>query len=106
MKKIYLLIAFINLAIGSFSQVKPANIFGDHMVLQRNKPIRIWGEASAGENITVSLAGQSAKIKAGKTGTWQVALPPMTHGGPYTLTIKGKNEIAFTDVLIILIIRP
>ncbi len=100
MKKIYLLITFISLTIVGFSQVKPATIFGDHMVLQRNKPIRIWGDASAGENITVSLAGQSAKVKAGKAGTWQLALPPMTHGGPYTLTIKGKNEIVFTDVLI------
>jgi sialate O-acetylesterase len=100
MRKIYLLIAVLYLAIGSFSQVKPAAIFGDHMVLQRNKPIRIWGEASAGENITVSLSTQTVKAKAGKDGNWQVSLPAMTHGGPYTLSVKGKNEVVFSDVLI------
>ena len=100
MKKTFFIIAAWHYSLISFSQVKPATIFGDHMVLQRNKPIRIWGEASAGENITVSLSGQSAKVKAGKDGTWQVTLPPMTHGGPYTLSIKGKNEIIFNDVLI------
>ena len=100
MKKTFFIITGLALCLFSFSQVQPATIFGDHMVLQRNKPIRIWGSASKGENITVSLHGQSVKIKAGKDGNWQAILPAMTHGGPYTLFIKGKNEISFNDVLI------
>ena len=100
MKKINVLIACLSFIQFSFSQVKPAAIFGDHMVLQRNKPIRIWGDAAAGEKITVSLNGKIAKAKAGKDGSWQVNLPAMTHGGPYTLSVKGKNEVTFNDVLI------
>ena len=100
MKKIHVLIACLSFIQFSFAQVKPAAIFSDHMVLQRNKPIRIWGDAAAGEKITVSLNGKIAKAKAGKDGSWQVNLPAMTHGGPYTLSVKGKNEVTFNDVLI------
>ncbi len=100
MKKAFCIITSLAFCLISFSQVQPAVIFGDHMVLQRNKPIRIWGWASKGENITVTLHGQSVKIKAGKDGNWQAVLPAMTHGGPYTLSIKGKNEVSFNDVLI------
>jgi sialate O-acetylesterase len=100
MKKTFFIITGLAICLFSFSQVEPAAIFGDHMVLQRNKPIRIWGSASKGENINISLNGQSTRIKAGKDGNWQATLPAMTHGGPYTLSIKGKNEVSFTDVLI------
>jgi sialate O-acetylesterase len=84
----------------TWAQPKPANIFGSHMVFQRNKPIRIWGKASPGENITVTMAGKSGKAKAGQDGRWEAVLPPMTHGGPYTMSIKGNREIKLDDILV------
>ncbi|WP_461076554.1 sialate O-acetylesterase [Spirosoma flavus] len=84
-----------------FAEVRLPNVFGSHMVLQRRKPVPIWGWADAGENVTVLLNNQSKKIKAGKDGKWQVLLDAMEAGGPYQLVVKGKtNAVTFDDVLL------
>ena len=76
-------------------------MFGDHMVLQQGVANRVWGKADPGEQVTVSFAGQTKAAKAGPDGAWQVLLDPVKeYGGPHTLTVKGRNEIAFTDVLV------
>ncbi|GAB3043498.1 sialate O-acetylesterase [Spirosoma pulveris] len=70
------------------------------MVLQRRKPVPVWGWADAGEKVTVTLANQTRATKAGKDGKWRVALDPMEAGGPYQLLVKGKkNIVTFDDVL-------
>jgi sialate O-acetylesterase len=77
------------------------NMFGDHMVLQQGLKNRVWGKADPGEDVTVILAGQEKQATAGADGTWAVFLDPITeYGGPHALTVKGKNEITFNDVLI------
>jgi len=77
------------------------NMFGDHMVLQQGIKNRVWGKADAGEAVTVTFTGQSHAATAGADGSWQVFLDPVAeYGGPHVLTIKGKNEVAFKDVLI------
>jgi sialate O-acetylesterase len=70
------------------------------MVLQRNKPINIWGWADAGEKVTVQFNKQSASAKADKNGKWFIALKPEAAGGPYQLTIKGRNTITLTNILV------
>ncbi len=76
-------------------------MFGDHMVLQQGIRNRIWGRADAGEQVTVTLGGQSHTATAGPDGAWHVMLDPVTaYGGPHTLTVKGKNTLTFNDVLI------
>ena len=100
MKQTFQLLAFLLLMLSARTQIKPAGIFGDHMVLQRNKPIRVWGTASPGEKVTVSLAGKSMSAKASATGDWQVTLPAMPHGGPYTMEFAGKQKTSLTDVMI------
>lgn len=76
-------------------------LFGDSMVLQRGKPIPVWGEAAPGEAVSVSLNGASAEATADEQGTWSTALPAMDAGGPYELTVAGADaHITITDVLI------
>src|SRR5436190_16184751 len=76
-------------------------IFTSNMVLQRDKTLKIWGWADAGEKVTVNFNGQSAKSKADKTGSWIITLKPMASGGPYQMKISGKkNVIGFDNVLI------
>ncbi|MBN8858513.1 MAG: beta galactosidase jelly roll domain-containing protein [Sphingobacteriales bacterium] len=81
-------------------------IFNDHMVLQRHKPIPVWGWADAGEKVTVELsgsgiAGKIKTVKAGKDGKWMLRLDAENEGGPYSLIVKGKkNTITLDDVLI------
>jgi sialate O-acetylesterase len=82
------------------AEVKVPNIFTDHMVLQQGQKNRIWGIASPGEAVVVSIDKQSHKGTAGADGNWQVALDPLPVGGPYVLTIKGSNEIKIDDVLV------
>ena len=80
-----------------YAEVKPASIFASHMVLQRGKPVPVWGTASGGEQVVVSFNGQEKMTKAEPSGAWMVKLDPMKEGGPFTLKIGG---LAFEDVLI------
>lgn len=75
-------------------------IFGDNMVLQRNKPIPVWGWAAANEKITVQFNKQVKTVKADKTGQWKITLDPEQAGGPWQLTVKGKNNITISNVLV------
>lgn len=99
MKKISITLALIALALTTIAQVKLPNIFTDHMVLQRNMPINIWGWANAGEKVIVSFAGQTKQAIADKAGNWKVVLSPRKEGGPYEMKIKGSNEIVLKDIL-------
>lgn len=82
------------------ANVKLPNIFTDHMVLQQAQKNKVWGLADAGEEVTVSIDKQTQKTTAGSDGKWSVMLDQLGVGGPYDLTIKGKNEIKITDVLV------
>ncbi len=82
------------------ADVKLPNVFGDHMVLQQGQKNKVWGVAEAGEAITVSINGQNQKATAAADGNWSVMLDPLAVGGPFELSVKGKNEIKFTDVLV------
>ncbi len=77
-------------------------VFGDHMVLQRNRKIRISGTCAEKQEIQVSLAGNTAKAIGDNSGEWLATLPPMPAGGPYELTISGAGERILTirDILI------
>jgi sialate O-acetylesterase len=101
------MIALIGLACASVAapsvraDVALNNMFGDHMVLQQGIKNKVWGKADPGEAVTVSLGGQNHSTTAAADGTWHVVLDPVQdYGGPHTLTVKGKNTITFTDVLI------
>jgi sialate O-acetylesterase len=67
-------------------------IFGDNMVLQRNKINTIWGWSDPGDSIRVQLADQSASATAGPDRRWQVKIQPPPAGGPYTLKIIGAHQ--------------
>ncbi len=84
----------------SFANITMPKIFSDNMVLQRNKPISIWGFAAAGEKVTVQFNGQTKTTKADKTGKWQVILAPENAGGPFQLLVKGKNQVAIENILV------
>lgn len=76
-------------------------LFGEHMVLQRNRPNPLWGWATPGTEITLTLAGHTARAVAGGDGRWQADLPSPAAGGPYTLTVSGgREQLEFKDVLV------
>jgi sialate O-acetylesterase len=75
-------------------------LFTDHMVLQRDAEIRVWGWAEPGEQVTVTLRGRTASAKAADDRTWSVTLPSMLAGGPYTLVVVGANTVEIDDVMV------
>ena len=69
------------------------NLFQSNMVLQRNKPITIWGWANPGEKVIISFIGNMKETNAGKDRAWKVTLPAMeANSEPQTLTVKGKDQ--------------
>ncbi|HEY8935328.1 MAG TPA: sialate O-acetylesterase [Cyclobacteriaceae bacterium] len=95
-----LIIAFTFIASFATAQVRVPRLISDGMVLQRDKPIQIWGWASANENVTISLNNKSYKTTADAKGDWSVNLPSFKAGGPYTMTITASNTITINDILI------
>lgn len=82
------------------ADVKLPNIISDHMVLQREMPVPIWGTAEAGEAVAVAIAGQEVKTTAGADGRWLVRLAPLQVGGPLEMTVTGKNTVKVSDILV------
>lgn len=82
------------------AEVRLATVFGDHMVLQREQPIRIWGRATPGQTLAVELAGNKASAAVGADGRWSATLPALKAGGPHALRVQGDQRVELKDVLI------
>lgn len=85
------------MAVAGYCEVKLPSVLSDGVVLQRQQPITIWGTAEPGESVNVTLAGKKGNAVAGADGKWEVSLPAIKAGGPYTLTANDKKV---DDVLI------
>jgi sialate O-acetylesterase len=96
-----LVASLVALAQPARADVKLPSVLGSHMVLQRDKPLPVWGWADPGEAVTVRLGANSVNTKADDKGGWKVTLPAMkADGKAHTLTVQGKNKVELTDVLI------
>jgi len=92
--------AFLTLAaLCAQADVKLHNLFTDHMVLQRDLAVPVWGWADEGEKITVEFRGKKVSTTA-KGGKWMVKLGKLKAGGPDELKVSGKNSITLADVLV------
>jgi len=100
MKQYFFIALFFSMTVPVHANIKLPSVFTANMVLQRQKPVKIWGWADKGEKITVTINAQQVVVKADKTGAWLVTLQPMQAGGPYEMTISGKNKIVLPDILI------
>lgn len=100
--KFYLKIfVLLSVSFSSFSQLKLAQLFSDHVVLQRQKTIPVWGWAAPNESVKVELSNEIQTVNADESGKWMVNLSPMDAGGPYTLLVSTKTEkLKIEDILI------
>jgi sialate O-acetylesterase len=100
MKKGYLFFLFIFSCYGcAFADIRLPKIFGDSMVLQRDRPVAVWGWADANEKIIVSFHQQTKATKADSNGHWKLMLDAEKAGGPYILKVTGKNTITLRNIL-------
>ena len=92
------------------AQVTLPRVLSNHMVVQRNLPVHVWGNATPGEGVMVSFRGESRGVNADGRGHWSVYLKPGEAGGPFELAVKGTpplggaaaevQTITLTDVLV------
>lgn len=92
-------ILFFSVAIQA--QLTLPKIFSDNMILQREKPVNIWGRALPGKEVTVSFSSQQKKATAGADGNWSLQLDPMpANADPQDLMISSDSAIVFHNILV------
>jgi sialate O-acetylesterase len=80
--------------------VKVNALFADNMVLQRSIKAPVWGTADPGEEVTVTLGSHKASATADSQGRWKTELAPMPAGGPFEMTVAGKNTLTIHNVAV------
>lgn len=87
---------------GAFGDVRLPAVIGDNMVLQQGEPVGIWGWADPNEQVMVSVSWHSMEwaVKADKDGKWKFNVTSPKVGGPYEITLKGKNTVAIKNILV------
>lgn len=101
MRTLLSVLALLGLTLPGRADVTLPTIFGSHMVLQRDKPITIWGWSEKGEKVSVTLGEAKADATIDEKGNWKATLPAMkANSKGQTLTVEGKNKVTFEDVLI------
>jgi sialate O-acetylesterase len=87
---------------GAMAELVPAMIFADHMMLQRDQRVPVWGQAEPGATVTVSFADQSVEVKADDKGRWQAMLEamPASAEGREVVIASGDQRVTFKDVLV------
>ena len=102
--KLLILCMVVGCLLTADAKITLPQLFQSGMVLQRGKPVPIWGKANAGEQVVVSGQKKQYTVTADASGRWRVDLPKMKAGGPYTLEVKGEGvegeKLVFEDVMV------
>jgi sialate O-acetylesterase len=98
--KLFLFSAGLFATTSLLAAVKPAALFCEHMVLQRNVAIPVWGTAKSGEKVSVTLNNSTQTTTADASGKWLLKLAKQKAGGPYRMDIFGDNTITVNDVYV------
>ena len=96
---VFILMAVLFTLQPAFGKITVPKLLGDGMVLQRDATVKLWGWASAHERITIKFRNAVYKTTATDSGTWEVKLPPIKAGGPYTMTLSGEDTITIRNIL-------
>lgn len=103
-QKLLMLCLFVGLVLTGDAKITLPQLFQSGMVLQREKPVPIWGKANVGEQVTVYWQKKKYTVTADGEGRWRIDLPKMKAGGPYTLEVKGgeanSEKLVIEDVMV------
>ena len=102
MKKYFLFILLLNSCLLAIADVRLPSIISDHMVLQQNSIVKIWGWSDAGENIRLTTSWDTVTYttKASPAARWMMQIKTPAAGGPYKINITGNNAVVVDDVLV------
>jgi len=100
--KIQVFVGFLFLAclFQAQAEVRLPAVFANHMVIQRQAPVHVWGFAAAGESVQVAFRDVTRSAVANRLGRWEVSLPAGEAGGPFTMEIAAANQISISDILV------
>ena len=100
--KIFILVLCLFLSEEAFAgNLRLGSPFTEHMVLQRDLPIQVWGEAAPGAEVEVSLNNEKVSIQSNSEVNWQATLSAQKAGGPYSFSVtSGEESLVFNDVMI------
>ena len=87
--KVLVCLLFASWTVIAAAAVRLPALISDNMVLQRDQKVPIWGWAEKGEEVTVSMCGESRSVKTDNNGRWMIYLDTLKVGGPYTMIVKG-----------------
>ena len=88
------------LALPALAEVKLPALIAEHMVVQRDLPVHVWGVSAPGETVSVTFRGDTRSASPDEYGRWSLYLPAGAAGGPFELTVKASNTITVKDVLV------
>lgn len=99
---VFIFFSLFGISINSYADIKLPALVSDHMVLQQQSTIKLWGWADPGEKVEVSGGwfDRPVNVTANGNGEWEVEVKTVGAGGPYDLKLKGKNTIVLTDVFL------
>jgi sialate O-acetylesterase len=83
-----------------YADVKLHPLFTDNMVLQREKPLIVWGSAAPAEHVTVQIGAQSKSVTANADGTWKLTLDAMPATAQTAFEVQGQNKISLKNVAV------
>ena len=100
--RLFLLSCTLLMAEGASAQsaLRMPAIFSDHMVVQRDQPIRVWGWGAPGDTLRVELSTSTGNAVVDPDGRWMAELPELPAGGPFRLSVAGSDSLVFDDVLV------
>ncbi|HTS68925.1 MAG TPA: sialate O-acetylesterase [Terriglobia bacterium] len=96
----WVVLAVLTICASAAGDVKLPALIGDNMVLQQGRQVAIWGTADGGEQVVVTLGEQKQTATADSDGKWKVELGPLKKGGPFEMTVAGKNTLTIHNVLV------
>jgi sialate O-acetylesterase len=99
-RTLWVILALLAGVLTASADVKLPAIISDNMVLQQGRQVAIWGTADSGEQVTVTLGEQEQTATADGNGLWRVELEPLKKGGPFEMTVAGKNTISVHNILV------
>jgi sialate O-acetylesterase len=100
MSRRLLVALFLLLPLSLFANVRLPRLYRDGMVVQRERPVPVYGWAEAGERVVVSFVGEKRECVAGADGAWRLTFPALAAGGPHEIVVRGANEIVVRNVLV------
>jgi sialate O-acetylesterase len=102
--KLLILCMVVGCLLTADAKITLPQLFQSGMVLQRGKPVPIWGKANAGEQVVVNWQKKQYTTTADASGRWRIDLPKMKAGGPYTLEVRSEGgdseKLVFEDVMV------